>query len=195
MKFKFCRNRKKRRRQLVVKLRKGEEPNVRRLRWCVSHPYQNVLPCEGDLRRRRLRYDVEGLTSLAGYLRRTPVSSPVLERMLGSVERAAAWCASGANACFLLLCDPKYVMVGTTGELHFAFLPLEVSPKLAECTPLVVLAALADAGRVRYGSPEAHELAGRLAEFVDSQEGVFSLNALRRFLGDDAVPVANQEVR
>ncbi len=185
MKLSFVRRRRTHARQLVVSLKRSEVLSTRKLRWHMMHAHQNLLTCDCDARRRRLSYDVEGLTSLRGYLKRSKVSHAAIVRMLVSMTQVEAWCMAGGNGCYQLLFDPSYVFVGTTWELHFAFLPVDEDASLIGNTPLVLLRWLSDDKVLQCSSPEATELARRLADFVDAQDGVFSLNALRTFVREE----------
>lgn len=186
MRLRFRKNRRSQARELVVSLRRGDITNSRQIRWLSMDPHKNYLPITYEPGRRgragQLRYDVTGLTSLKGFIRRTKVSADGLKSMLVSLCEALVWCARANNRYFSILFDMEHVFVGTTCELHFVFLPVTGTLDLAENTPLTLLSLLGNEGKVHYASPEAAVTGRHLSGFVLEQDGVFSLNALRRFV-------------
>lgn len=186
MRLRFRKNRKTRARELVVSLRRGDTTSSKQIRWLGSEPHKSYLPLVFESGRRskagQLRYDVSGLTSLKGFLRRARLSEEILTGMLVSLTEALVCCARSSHRYFSILFDPSYVFVGSTYELHFVFLPVVGVTDFAENTPQTLLSALSEAGCLRSCSPKAAELCHQLADFVLEQDGVFSLNALRRFV-------------
>lgn len=186
MKTRFARNRQSGARELVVLLRRNDAVSSRRLRWLLSSPHKGILHFRYAFGARRgktrLYYDVSGLTSLRGFLRRTKLTTDGLTRMLVSLAEALMWCSGGGNRFASMLFDPAHVFVGTTCELHFVFLPVAETSGLEPNTPLALLEALGDVERLHFLTPNAADLSRHLADFVLGEDGVFSLNAFKAFL-------------
>ncbi len=182
-------NRVTRRRELVVTLRRGEHAVHKCICWIESRPHATLLACSceyGDgLGRVRLRYDVEGLTSLKGYLRRARLSNKVITNMLVSIAEALTCCRAARMAYACLLFDVSHVFVGATGILHFVFVPLDIQTAGARDTPLSLLEAISTSLARTTKDPNLAGLARRLCDFVRSEEGVFSLNAWHSFVREE----------
>ncbi len=182
MKKRFVRNRKSGRRELVISPKRGGSVSSRKLRWLDTCRRTFLLSCRHDSGRRKLSYDVDGLTSLRGFVARSELTTAFLVNVIVGISEVLALCASAGIPYFYVLLDPAYVFMTARGELRFVFLPVGSAASLIENTPLAILSLVCDAKKVRFATPEAAELARRIADFVILQEEGFSSNALRRFV-------------
>lgn len=178
-----------RRRELVVTLRRGEHEAHKCIRWIESRPHATLLACSCEYvagaRRVRLRYDVEGLTSLRGYLKRAQLSNEVTTNMLVSLAEALTCCRTAHMTYAYLLFDASHVFVGATGVLHFVFVPLDIQAAATRDTPLSLLEVLSTSLARTTKDPNLAGRARRLYDFVRSEEGAFSLNALHSFVREE----------
>lgn len=182
MKKKYVRNRKTKRRELVISLKRNESVSSRKLRWLDACGRVILLHCKRDSARRKLRYDVDGLTSLGGFVTRNELTVDALANMLVGISEVLALCTSVGIPYFYVLLDPAHVLMTARGELRFVFVPLGSAATLIENTQLTLLGLICDSQKARFATPEAAELSRRIADFVVLQEEEFSSNALRRFV-------------
>lgn len=189
MRLRIRKNKVTRRRELVVTLRRGEHAVHKCICWIESRPHTTLLACSCEYiegaRRVRLRYDVEGLTSLRGYLRRAQLSNKVITNMLVSLAEALTCCRAARMTYAYLLFDASHVFVGATGILHFVFVPLDIQTAATKDTPLSLLEVISTSLARTTKDPNLAGCARRLCDFVRSEEGVFSLNAWHSFVWDE----------
>ncbi len=186
MRFRLRRNKVTRMRELVLKPPRTTALNMAQVRWLEGMREGPLLPLSYEASRngtaRALAYDVEGYMSLRRFVKVQSMSSEMLLGMVEELERAVSLCVSAGHPYLSVLFDERYVFVGTSARLHFAFLPLNGLQLGSANSPLSVLGCLGNARRLQLDSPNAIELCDRLARFVLGEQGIFSPNDLRDFL-------------
>ena len=188
MRMKFVRNGRTNHRELVIAPQRGEELDVKRakvLGGCSSEllvPFAYQAGRTGTL----LHYDVEGLWSLQTFLSKRPLGVSELMGLLRAADEVLRLCAELRLRPEGLFFDPAYVFVSAQCQPRFVLVPLTEIAFQERNSPLTLLAAMGDASRLRFASPDAEGLARRLGAFVVDQAGVFSANKLSRFIEEEA---------
>lgn len=189
MKMKFVRNGRTGRRELLVASQRGETLDKKRATRLAEDNSTLLLGFAFEEQRggagALLHYDVEGLWSLRTYLSKRPMGQDELLGLMRALMGALDLCAERRMPVEGLLLDPEYVFVDAQCCPHFALLPFEDLPFHTRNSPLTLLAAMGDTGRLRFASPDAEGVSRRIGSFVVDQGGVFSINTFRRFLDDE----------
>ena len=188
MKMKFVRNGRTGRRELLVAAQRGESLHVKRADKLAQDPSALLLEFSYETPRGGLavlHYDVEGLWSLRTYLAKRAMSVEELMGLMQAMQGVLDLCAQVRLPAEGLLFDPEYVFVDAQCYPHFALVPLDDVPFQTRNSPLALLSAIGDVGKLRFATPDAMGLARRLSELVVDLDGVFSANRFRRFVDDE----------
>lgn len=148
-------------------------------------------------RRPAIVYDVEGLVSVLGALRRQRPSQVRLKPALASIVRATDVSRDLGIGQWQVLYGVRHTYVDASSQLRFACVPLEGLEYDVRSTPLALLEALSVAASSQTSPAGERELSRRLRKFVEEEGGVFSANDLRRFVADEtgAVPLPGTTAR
>lgn len=201
MRLRFARDRKTQRRLLLLRTQGAEAIDPRMQRWLEEHggttPICGVARVVRGRRSAEVRLDVEGLTSLRGYLRHVAIDTCAMLQMLQDLVEAISLCVNGGFRYDALLYDARYVFVDGNGRLWFVLAPFCGTSFVAANSPLALLQVMGDAKRLRVRDVNAAALCERMGRYAESQAGVFSLNRLRAFVRAEtsSSPVGSEDTR
>ena len=201
MKTKFVRNGRTHRREMLLAAQRGETLSVKQADKLAGGPSALLLDFSHETQRGTgapiLHYDVEGLWSLRTYLSKRAMSVDELVGLMQATLDVLDLCAERRMHAEGLLFDPESVFVDAQCSPRFALVPLEGVPFQTRNSPLALLSAIADVGKLRFASPDARGVSRRLSDLIVDLDGVFSINRFRRFvemeLGqDDSLPASGR---
>lgn len=186
MRLRFARDCKTKRRLLLLRSKGAETIDPRMQRWLEEHggavPICGMAHVTRGRRATEVGIDVEGLTSLRGYLHRAELDACAVSQMLQDIVEAVSLCVSGGFRYDALLYDARYVFVDGDGRLLFVFSPLRGTSFVAQNSPLALLRVLGDKRRMRIGDANGTALCERVKRYAEDEGGIFSLNRLREFV-------------
>lgn len=182
--FRLCHD-KSNNRILEVRLHGRESVSASLLDWLQKSSNSLLVPLIqpiDSMSLRVLRYDVSGLDTLYGILRKQGITGSELCPMLCDLIAALDVRTEHASRPIELLFEPKHVFVNDASRLRFVCLPLDASLHKVDRGPLALLSALSNQRTSLLQDPNdvaAHE---RLARFLKVQDGVLSSRELQAFV-------------